>query len=162
MPPGFVSLAANRANAADSIRGRGTLRTLPASAQTAGTAVSLLPPQNVAGGNLSLSLQASMDRAQTALAFAPLQSSIDRFQSSLAVMRTQTEENIGRFQLEGISEGQQLILNNLRRKTCTCCACGCHSCISERRYWRHGRTISPLDTRKRSSSSRKLYREGGE
>jgi hypothetical protein len=78
MPPGFISLAANRANAADLIRGRGALRTLPASAQTAGTAVSLLPPQNVTASNLSLSLQASIDRAQTSLAFAPLHASIDR------------------------------------------------------------------------------------
>jgi hypothetical protein len=99
MPLGFISLAANRANAADLIRGRGALRTLPAYAQTAGTAVSLLPSQNVAGSNPSLSTQAS----------------IDRFQSSLAAMRTQTQENIGRFQLEEISEGQQLILRNLRR-----------------------------------------------
>jgi hypothetical protein len=99
MPPGLLSLAANRASAADLIRGRGSLRTLPASAQTAGTAVSLFPSQNAAGGNLSLSLQASIDRAQTAL----------------STMRTQTREGIGRFQLEGISEGQQLILRNLRR-----------------------------------------------
>jgi hypothetical protein len=112
MPPGFVSPAANRANAADLIRGRGALRTLPASAQTAGTAVSLLPPQNAAGSNLSLSLQASIDRAQVALA---LHSSIDRAQSAMASMRAQTQEHICRFQLEGISEGQQLILNNLRR-----------------------------------------------
>jgi hypothetical protein len=55
MPPGFISLAANRANAADLILGRGALRTLPASTQTAGTAVSLLPPHNVAGSNPSLS-----------------------------------------------------------------------------------------------------------
>jgi hypothetical protein len=89
MPPGFLSLAANRASAADLIRERGSLRTLPASAQTAGTAVSLLPSQNAAGGNLSLSLQASIDRAQTAL----------------STMRTQTLEGMGRFQLEGISEG---------------------------------------------------------
>jgi hypothetical protein len=46
MPPGFISLAANRVNAADLIRGRGALRTLPAYAQTAGTAVSLLPSQS--------------------------------------------------------------------------------------------------------------------
>jgi hypothetical protein len=99
MPPGFISLAANRANAADLIRGRGALCTLPASAQTAGTAVSLLPPQNVAGSNPSPSLQAA----------------IDRFQTSRATVRAQTQENMGRFQLEEIREGQQVILNNLRR-----------------------------------------------
>ncbi len=43
MPPGFISLAANRANAADLIRGREALRTLLASAQTAGTAVYCFP-----------------------------------------------------------------------------------------------------------------------
>jgi hypothetical protein len=99
MPPGLLSLAANRASAADLIRGRESLRTLPASAQTAGTVFCLLPSQNAAGGNLSLSLQASIDRAQTAL----------------STMRTQTLENTGRFQLEEISEGQQFILRNLRR-----------------------------------------------
>ena len=90
MPPGFISLAANRANAADLIRGRGALRTLPAFAQTAGTAVSLLPPQNVAGSNPSPSLQAAFDR----------------FQTSRATMRALTQENTGRFQLEEASEGQ--------------------------------------------------------
>ena len=30
-------------------------------------------------------------------------------------MRTLTQENVGRFQLEEISEGQQLIMRNLRR-----------------------------------------------
>jgi hypothetical protein len=63
MPPGFISLAANRANATDLIRGRGALRSLPASAQTAGTAVSLLPPENVAGSNPSLSLSTGRDRS---------------------------------------------------------------------------------------------------
>jgi hypothetical protein len=101
MPPGFITLAAGRANAADLIRGRGSLRTVlqPAFAQTAGTAVSLLPPQNAAGSNLSLSLQASIDRAQ----------------SSLASMRTMHRDHMSRFQLEEISEGQQLIMRNLRR-----------------------------------------------
>jgi hypothetical protein len=63
---GFITLAASRANAADLIRGRGALRTFlqPTSAQTAGTAVSLLPPQNAAGNNLSLSLQAECDRVR--------------------------------------------------------------------------------------------------
>jgi hypothetical protein len=73
------------------------------------------PPQNAAGSNLSLSLQASIDRAQVALALAPLHASIDRAQSAMATMRAQTQEHIGRYQLEGISEGQQTILNNLRR-----------------------------------------------
>jgi hypothetical protein len=80
MPPGFISLAANRANAADLIRGRRALRTLLASAQTAGTAVSLLPSQNVAGSNQSLSLQGAIDRMQT--------------------LRTLTREHIDRFELE--------------------------------------------------------------
>ncbi len=65
MPPGFITPAASRANAADLIRGRGALRTLPISAQTAGTAVSLLPPQNAAGNNLTISLQAEYDRVRT-------------------------------------------------------------------------------------------------
>jgi hypothetical protein len=99
MPPDFISLAASRASAADLIRGRGTLRTLPASAQTAGTAVSLLPPQNAAGNNPSLSLQAEYNRAL----------------SSLEALRRVRQENVGRFQLEEISEGQQFILQNLRR-----------------------------------------------
>ncbi len=80
MPPGFISLAASRANAADLIRGRGALRTLPASAQTAGTAFVLLPPQNVASSNPSLSLQVATDRMQ--------------------LLRTMTREHIDRYQLE--------------------------------------------------------------
>jgi hypothetical protein len=96
MPPGFILLAANRANATDLIRGRGALRTLPAHAQTAGTAVSLLPPQNAAGSNPSPSLQASFDRAQVTMALAPLHASIDRAQSSMASMRAQTLECIYR------------------------------------------------------------------
>ncbi len=101
MPPGLITPAASRANAADLIRGRGALRTFlqPASAQTGGTAISLLPPQNAAGNNLSPSSKASIDRAQT----------------SLVSVRTLTQEHMGRFQLEEISEGQQLILRNLRR-----------------------------------------------
>jgi hypothetical protein len=97
MPPGFITPAASKAYAADLIRGRGALRTLPASAQTAGTAVSLLPPQNAAGNNLSLSLQAAHDRAQT----------------SLANLRTMRQENMSNFQLTEISEGQQFILRSL-------------------------------------------------
>jgi hypothetical protein len=84
MPPGFISLAANRANAADLIRGRGALRTMPASAQTAGAAVSLLPPQNAAGSNPSLSLQVATERLQ----------------ASQAAMRALTQENRHGFQLE--------------------------------------------------------------
>jgi hypothetical protein len=93
MPPGFISLAANRANAADLIRGRGALRTLSASAQTAGTAVSLLSPQNAAASNLPLSLQASFDRAQAAV-------------TSLGA--TQREA------FDSIDESQQRILRNIR------------------------------------------------
>ncbi len=81
------------------IRGREALRILPASAQTAGTAVSLLPPQKAASNNPSLSLQATHDRAQ----------------SSLASLRTIHQEHMSRFQLEEISEGQQFVLRNLRR-----------------------------------------------
>jgi hypothetical protein len=111
------------------IRGCGALRTLPASAQTAGTAVSLLPPQNAAGSNLSLSLQA---HAQATLAFAPLQASIDRAQTAVTRLgATQREafdqaqiavaslgatrrEAANRSQLSAIDEGQQRILRNIR------------------------------------------------
>ncbi len=99
MPPGFISLAANRANAADLIRGRGALRTLPASAQTAGTAVSLLPPQNAAASNLSLSLQALFDHAQTT---ATSISAIDESQQRIFTS------------LSALDESQQRILRNIR------------------------------------------------
>jgi hypothetical protein len=80
---------------------------MPASAQTAGTAVSLLPPQNVADSNPSLSLQVATERmkaSQAALSaltqenvhgfqlvdnaadsnlFPPLQASLDRAQTAL-------------------------------------------------------------------------------
>jgi hypothetical protein len=137
MPPGFISLAANRANAADLIRGRGALRTLPASAQTAGTAVSLLPPQNVAGSNLSLSLQVADERVQTSQAamraltqesmhrfqlvdnatdsnlFPPLQASLDRTQTALANRVAAQVETVNQLQ-SAIEEGQQRILRNIR------------------------------------------------
>jgi hypothetical protein len=138
MPPGFISLAANRANAADLIRGRGALRTLPASAQTAGTAVSLLPPQNVAGSNPSLSLQVATERVQASRAamraltqenmnrfqlvdnatdsnqFPPLQASLDRARTALFANREATQiETVNQLQ-SAIDEGQQRILRNIR------------------------------------------------
>jgi hypothetical protein len=137
MPPGFISLAANRANAADLIRGRGALRTLPASAQTAGTAVSLLPPQNVAGSNPSLSLQVAVERVQASQAamraltqenmhrfqlvdnatdsnlFPPLQASLDRARTALANREVTQTESVNRLQ-SAIDEGQQRILRNIR------------------------------------------------
>jgi hypothetical protein len=137
MPPGFISLAANSANAADLIRGRGALRTLPASAQTAGTAVSLLPSQNVAGSNPSPSLQAAIDRLQTSRAamraltqenigrfqleddaaasnlFPPLQASLDRARTALTSLEAAQLESANRIQ-SAFDEGQQRILRNIR------------------------------------------------
>jgi hypothetical protein len=133
MPPGFISLAANRANAADLIRGRGALRTLPASAQTEGTAVSLLPPQNVAGSNQSLSLQAAIDRMQSLRAltqenmhrfqlvddpaasnlFPPLQASLDRARTAPTSLEASQLESANRMQ-SAFDEGQLRILRNIR------------------------------------------------
>ncbi len=67
MPPGFISPAANRANAADLIRGREALRPFAASTQTAGTAVSLLPPQFADGNNPSPSVQAAFNAHHAAV-----------------------------------------------------------------------------------------------
>ncbi len=137
MPPGFISLAANRANAADLIRGRGTLRTLPASAQAAGTAVSLLPTQNVAGSNPSLSLQVAEERLQASRAamraltqenmhrfqlvdnatdsnlFPPLQASLDRARTALTNHEATQIESVNRLQ-SALDESQARILRNIR------------------------------------------------
>ncbi len=70
IPPGFITPAASRANAADLIRGRGALRPLAASAQTAGTAVSLGEPKR--SGGVGSSLRRTLTKARHWRIFAHL------------------------------------------------------------------------------------------
>jgi hypothetical protein len=110
---------------------------MPASAQTAGTAVSLLPPQNAAGSNPSLSLQVATERLQASQAavraltqenthgfqlvdsaadsnlFPPLQASLDRAQTALANRVAAQTEEVNLLQAV-IDASQQRILRNIR------------------------------------------------
>jgi hypothetical protein len=113
---------------------------MPASTQTAGTAVSLLPQQNAAGSNPSLSLQVATERLQASQAqaldlaqepsacvlrgfqqldnlagdqFPPMQASLDRAQTALANRVAAQTQEVNMLQAV-IDASQQRILRNIR------------------------------------------------